>query len=640
MRNGIFPTSVFFAVVVAIFIAFMLMTHVAIVPVHSAQELSEADAAEELLYLSDKCFEWYPRALYTPADFASGNVEGPAADPEPAAPYHTYRVILSLTPGRTYGLSGYSATYSQALWIDGEPYAAAGIPGDSVETTVLKTNYYTVYFEPHDSQTEIIIQRADFNHANGGRLYPLYLGAQEKVTTLVASIQLRGGLVVGCMMMACLFFFCIYLFFHSRPYFLWFAISCLMGVIRTLCVDHKMIMILFPDMSWQLSHRLEYLATLGFLLFFFLYVNSLFGWRLPRVVNLFGLIPSCVYLVLVVFFPSIIYTRFLPLMQACMLIYSLCVLLLIGHFLKRDEEDLRREHLLIMAGGIGYMALIFVDVLRYGRAVDLNLAELGMLLFIFANALALSQSFLRTEADLFQARQNEREMEETNKLLEKLNLLRANFLANITHELKTPLTVMSGYAQLTQWQIDYEMVDQGTRENLSVISQEAQRLSSLVSELLTVSLEQERGIGNESLQVTELLDRAAALCTPILHTRGNALVIHVTEDCPPVWGNPALILQVFLNLTTNANRHTKEGVVTFTARRQGDRVCFLVADTGEGIDSDILPHVFNRSFSGDGSTGLGLFVCKEAVENHGGTIDIQSVPGFGTRIIFCLPISQ
>lgn len=105
--------------------------------------------------------------------------------------------------------------------------------------------------------------------------------------------------------------------------------------------------------------------------------------------------------------------------------------------------------------------------------------------------------------------------------------------------------------------------------------------------------------------------------------------------CADVCGSWEL-LQVFINLVINANRHTQDGVITISAsdRERREHVVFRVEDTGSGIDSAQLPHIFEKGYSGDGGSGLGLSICREAVEAHGGILEVERTGPDGTVFMF------
>ena len=148
----------------------------------------------------------------------------------------------------------------------------------------------------------------------------------------------------------------------------------------------------------------------------------------------------------------------------------------------------------------------------------------------------------------------------------------------------------------------------------------------------------------------------------LLERNGNSLILDIPQSLPHVYGNPDMLLHVLSNLLSNSNRHTRNGEITVSAsldngqwvvnnekeRSQGDSqlstvnsqlVIVSIADTGSGINPEILPTVFQRGVSESG-TGLGLSICKTAIEGHNGTISIESKLGQGTKITFALPVHK
>jgi signal transduction histidine kinase len=626
----------YFCFLLAVFAGLFGLTSSPISEVGSTGELATFDFDSSIARVEASAFEWYPDALYTPEDFATGISEAPQPIDRRTEQYGTYRLVVHLPVGQVYGLSAYSATYAQELWINGELLSQVGMPGIDAATTVHKTDYYTVYFTAGEGPTEIIIQRADFAHSQGGQLYPQYLGQQERIATMVGALQLRGGIIVGCMLVAALLLLGFFLFLKGHRQFLWFALCCLMVAVRTLFTDHKLIMLFFPNMDWQISHRVEYIATLGLVVFFILYMNTMFGRRLPHALSMGGLALCGVCLLVIVCAPSPIYTRLIPWAQVLGLAYALAVFILVLRLMLKECRYRGLEQGLVLFSILALASLVLADIVRYrftGQFDDLNLTQLGMIVFTFANMLALVLNFSRTESALAETR---RQAEE----LERLEQMRHSFLSDISHEMRTPLTVISNYAQYTRIQLDDGTADEDTKQNLLTITLEAQRLSLLVQQLLSEQLEQAGTIGAEQVVPEELISRVAALCRPILQKNENQLHTDVSPQCPPLRANLDTMVQVLVNLCVNANRHTHGGHVSITARQEGEAVALSVKDTGEGIPPDLLPQVFDRGVSGDGETGLGLAICREVVESYGGEIGIESEPDVGTRVWLSIPIFQ
>ncbi|HEX2946111.1 MAG TPA: sensor histidine kinase [Clostridia bacterium] len=614
-------------------------------------ELLDFDFSTKLASIPNTGFLYYREAFYTPEDFVLGDVktkpvilnEG-RVDP---GRYGTYRIIAELPAnGETYGLSSYSAMYSQRLFIDGKEYPSVGIPGETEETSEPMTKHYTVYFTPKATGVEIIIQFANFNHYDYGGIVPLYLGTQQMISGRDAAAQQRVHILAGCTLTAFLFFIGMFLFFHRRYAFLWFALASLSIGIRMLIVEEKAIMLLFPSLPWRFSIGLEYLVLIALILSFLFYINSVFSNALhPNVLRGYEIL--CVlYTVIVLLTPPIIYTRFVLWFQLCSALVGIYVLTALVYNVVRKNDNRHMEHLLILSGSLIFIVMSILDIQIHrsgGYSIPLGLSETGMMIMIFINMIALILQFSRTETELDKARRNEQEAQQTNLLLDRMSRLKSEFMANISHEMRTPLTIMSSYAGLTSLEIRHDAVNEKTLDNLAVIKREAVRLADLVEQLKEVSLEKERGLTLTDIEAVSLLNRAANFCRPICQKKKNNLIVNSDPGGIYLCVNPESIFQTLINLIINANRHTKEGNIRLTVHAGAANDGFAtvsVSDSGEGIDPERLSGLFQRGISGDGSSGLGLPICKEIVEEHGGRIWIESEKGKGTAVRFTLPLSK
>ena len=104
-----------------------------------------------------------------------------------------------------------------------------------------------------------------------------------------------------------------------------------------------------------------------------------------------------------------------------------------------------------------------------------------------------------------------------------------------------------------------------------------------------------------------------------------------------LWGNTEMLLQVLINLTVNANRHTENGVIAYRIADEGEWVCLRVSDTGSGIVPDLLPHIFEKGCSGDGGSGIGLTICADAMKIHHGLLEVEHTDADGTVFRLELP---
>lgn len=617
-------------------------------------DLSSFNFDERIAGILHSSFVYYKSELYTPEDFAHGQVTGEPISLDGVVgrfdPGHfgTYRLTLDLPEGRTYGLSSYSAMYSQRLFINGSEVESTGVPGKTPETTIPKTRHYTVYFTPLSPKTEILIQFANFSHYDFGGIVPLFLGAQEKIMMRDAIAQQRVHLLVGVAVTASLFFLGMFFFFNKREAFLWFSLACLSIALRMLMLEEKTIMLLLPDLPWEIAIALEYLFLISLLYSFLLYVQSMFKGAIHRVaVWSYGAL-CALFALLVILLPPLTYTRFMLWFEYCSGLLGAYVVTVLITNVAKSQENRRPEHILILSGALSFILLSILQIEIHrssGFTYGFGLGDVGMLVMIVVNMIALAVQFSRTEAELDLAREKEREMQETNLLLDRMSRLKSDFLANISHEMRTPLTVMASYAGLTAMQLQRGATNEKTLENLETIKRETIRLAGLVEGLKEVSLEKERQQTLEDVAPLSLLRKVVDFCQPICDKNKNKLTVRNYSGEVMVRVNPDSIFQTLLNLVINANRHTKEGSIVLSIQENhphagSDFVNITVEDNGTGIDPALIPKLFKRGVSEDSSSGLGLPICKEIIEEHGGRIWIESKKGEGTVVLFTLPKSK
>ena len=215
---------------------------------------------------------------------------------------------------------------------------------------------------------------------------------------------------------------------------------------------------------------------------------------------------------------------------------------------------------------------------------------------------------------------------------------RREFTANVSHELKTPLTSISGYA---------EIIASGIAKNEDVpvfagkIHAEAKRLVALVNDILDLSrLDEKQGLGNkENVPLLPMLKGLEESFRPIAQEKD--IEVRVEGSNATVEGYPTLLRELFHNLIDNALKYTPAGGnVTVTLSQDGGHPICTVADTGIGIPKEHQPHVFERFYRVDkshsrqtGGTGLGLAIVKHVAEVHHADVKLESEPGKGTKMI-------
>ena len=233
---------------------------------------------------------------------------------------------------------------------------------------------------------------------------------------------------------------------------------------------------------------------------------------------------------------------------------------------------------------------------------------------------------------------NQRKLDEQNDLLAKASQAKTEFLANASHEMRTPLTIISVNVQtVIEILEDMSFIDTSSEDLLRNAQGEVMRLARMVGGMLTLASMSEN-VERQSVDFSTLAQGSTDMLRLNIQRRGNTFETDI-EPCLKTFGNADLLAQVISNLLQNAGAHTTGGVISFTAEGSGSEIVVTVCDNGSGISPELLPYIFERGVS-DGGTGFGLYLCKTVVESHGGRIWLDSEQGEGTKAVFTLPVYE
>ncbi len=270
---------------------------------------------------------------------------------------------------------------------------------------------------------------------------------------------------------------------------------------------------------------------------------------------------------------------------------------------------------------------------------------------------------LRSRVLEHQVMERTRALNLANEQLHQINQVKSDFLSMVSHEIRTPLSAILGFTELIAAKIEkailprIDLRDQKIRKatetidrDLNIILSEGDRLSALVDNLLNISKIESGKMdrANDAVAVPEIIEQSLLTARPLMEKAGLSLVVEVEDGLPEILGDKDMLAQVLINLIANAVKHTREGHIRVGAAvaATGGEILFSVADTGAGISDDHLDKIFDRFYkvkshlgknSGSGGLGLGLYICKQIIENHGGKIWAKSRPGKGSTFYFTLP---
>lgn len=234
--------------------------------------------------------------------------------------------------------------------------------------------------------------------------------------------------------------------------------------------------------------------------------------------------------------------------------------------------------------------------------------------------------------------------------IREVERMRDDFFHNIVHELRTPLATILMYSRLIQQHRIIENEPERANQYLSVIEQESDRLQLMVRQMLSIAKLQARELQRSYQRPVDMNELLAEIIEPLEDTaeqKGLKLVHEIPADLSPVLGDRETLYSVFKNVIENGIKFTLEGEVRVEVREEADRLFIDIADQGIGISEQALPKLFGRFYRtqtavehGIAGTGLGLYMVKEGVEFHGGTITVSSELGKGTTFHIELPVEE
>ncbi|MEP6782330.1 MAG: ATP-binding protein, partial [Acidobacteriota bacterium] len=308
------------------------------------------------------------------------------------------------------------------------------------------------------------------------------------------------------------------------------------------------------------------------------------------------------------------------------------------------------------------LGLVTIQSLEKGAYTEHHLNMMQSLAAFTAIALDNAAAYRQINEQEHDNRRLFEEAQRARAAAEEADAAKSAFLSTVSHELRTPLTSVLGFAKIIKKRLDdrifpliqtddrkIQQTIQQVQENLHVVVGEGERLTKLIDDVLDLAkieagkLEWNMG----PVTVQDVIDHATAATASLLEPKGLRLVKEVDATLPVITGDRDRLIQVVINLISNAVKFTDTGTITCRAVRQADMLVVSVIDSGVGIAPADQPKVFER-FKQVGDTltdkpkgtGLGLPICREIVEQHGGRVWVESQLGKGSTFFFSLPIAD
>ncbi|WP_027085628.1 hybrid sensor histidine kinase/response regulator [Cohnella panacarvi] len=581
--------------------------------------------------------------LLTPADRV--NAETFAEVPgewsrygKPGRGYATYRLeVVNAGGSESLGLRIPAIAPAYKLYIDGQPVAEVGKVGTDGSGTESAYRPQTVVFKPSGESFEMVLQVANEIYPQGGFWFSLTLGTESGMLesktrkTMVDMAMFGAGALIGFYQIA------VFLQRRSERSNLYFGICCLLGAIRIGVTDGMYMTEIAPNIDIHSIITIEYLTYIGGVTVSALFVNELFPkeFRASVIRAIAG--AGCAFIGAVILLPAEVFTHFIDYFNAV----ALLALAYYSYGFGLASLRGRSGALLQLIGWLVFIGAAFHDILySNGRIIwiDAQLVLYGFIALVFMEALELSRRFTKAY----------RVIGTLSEELTESNRMKDEFLANTSHELKTPLHgIMNLSLALREEKSGPLNAEQ--RDQLEVVVGVARRMSNLINDILDLSRLKHRGILLEvkPVDVRAVISSQQEIFRNYIGDKPVSLKFEWPESLPDALADESRLLQIVYNVVGNAIKFTPAGEVSVTAMFEGRMIRIAVADTGIGIEADKLEAIF-QSFEQVGTsvareyggTGLGLGIARRLVELHGGTIAVESELGKGSVFSFTIPASD
>lgn len=582
--------------------------------------------------------------------------------------YHLVILHQKQTDMMAIRLPNISTAYE--LSIDNHVVLSRGKVDHSEDKSVPYQLPATVYFEAHNTQTDLKLVVSNFDHRRGGIRTSIVMGNSEHIQKLQIGHAAQELIVLGCLIMIGFYHLGLFILRRKEVANGLFAMLCLFVGLRMGLIGEGFIVQWIKLLNWELATRFEYIAFVMSGWAGFAYFQTMYQQEIKRIWFKISSYCAAALILFVVIFPPLLFTSWLIAFQLYIMLFSIRILVGLVYSALRHREGAK----LALIGVAGFVLTIVNDMLFYnGWWNSVVLVPFGLLFLIVMNSfiisLRTSLTYDRAEkmsAELIEWNNSleERIAERTDELqrsnltledaktdLERMEQSRNQLVSNISHDLRTPITLLQGYLEALR---DRVISDPGQRDDtIRLMLTKVEGLNSLIQDLFDLSVLEARKV-ELTLEDIPLIDWKERIMEQY---RLEMQAKQISFDCR-VAGESAeenkvtidirRMDRVFANLLYNAVRFTPQGgsiTVTMTPLPGRHAVKVVVADNGEGIEPDDLPYLFDRFYKKDksrhsssGGSGLGLSIAKEIVELHGGEIRAYNPPEGGSVFEMNIPM--
>lgn len=548
----------------------------------------------------------------------------------------SYRLRILVDPAKKADLGiRVLGTYSSSeLFINGQILGNNGQPSKEKELYSGRVTPYSVSFTADSEMIELVLHVSNYDYMDKGGIFgAVKLGSKSAINfeqRLSINMQI---LVAVVLVIHIVYAFLLFFIGYRNKILVFFIMAFLSAVVMILIDDDRLLLDWIPlNLTW--TKNIAYISYTGVSLFLILYIYHLFPEDRPVKITRWVILVYVLFALFTIMVPSEFSYLVAP---AFTMIYfpafPVLWIIMLRTVLKNNEEAI-----FLLLGVTSVTSNIIWGYLKNWEAVGAVFYPIDLIIAFLAFASFWFKRFFRTS-------------EETARLAHKLQQAdkqKDDFLANTSHELRTPLHGMMNIAQTI---LEDEKQSSNPRhiKNLELLLSVGHRMSHVINDLLDLTQLKENRIRLQPSSIHVQSAASGVLDMLKFMTEGKPiqLLMNIPGSFPPVMADEKRLVQVLFNLVHNAIKYTNEGQIKIHAEVRNGVAYIHVSDTGIGMDPELQAKALLAYEQGPvgittavGGIGLGLSICNQIIQLHGGKLMIESAPGQGSVFTFTLPLSE
>jgi signal transduction histidine kinase len=568
----------------------------------------------------------------------------------PEKGYALYKLKIRLPKGKRYfalKLTYINTAYK--IFIDEEILTKSGKIGKTKSETIPHQvpGVFSFYTEKNEISLKIFV--SSFHYKKSGIIRSIKIGTYEQLSAERENVLALDFFLFGVLFLFALYHFALFWLRPEEKSNLWFSVFSLIISSRSLLIEERFAVSIFPYLDWFLIVKILYIGIFLTLPSVLAFVYSLFPRQTSKKFVVFTVTTSLFATFLGILFEPNFSAKIFAYYQYLVAFSGLYIVFILIKATKSNETG---AGYLLLSYFVFYITAIIAILYENDLSFSPALMPSSLIFFVFSQSYIISLKFSRAFKKVEELNETlEKKVEERTKDLElakdsaeSANAAKSQYLSFMTHELRTPINAVNGYIELMKEEMQDE--DSFYLDDMNKVLMASSHLTSLINNILDMSKIEAGKIDllKSEFSLKELIVEIQSTVDPIIYKNNNHIFISLAKDVDIVFMDRMKIKQVLLNIISNAAKFTENGQIKLLISGSEELVSFKITDTGKGMNQEEISTLFDlytqfhegtkKSIKG---TGLGMAICKKFMDIMDGSIHVKSRVGVGTTICVSAP---